>query len=157
MAKNVALEALQLGPRLDPELLDERPPGVLIHGERFGLASRAIQREHELPAEALTEGMGADERLELADEVSGRPGREVEIDPGLERNQTELLQAGDLALRERLVAKLGERRAAPERERLVEQLRGRRRVARRALVLRTPEQRLEAIPVEPPPGATCST
>ena len=50
------------------------------------------------------------------------PEREVGLDPLLERVQTLLLEATDLDLRERLVGKLRQWWAAPQRERLAEQL-----------------------------------
>ena len=104
----------------------------------------------ELPAEALAQRMGGDESFEVADEVLLRPGGEREVEPCLERDEAELLEAGDLALRERFVAQVGERRAAPERERLVDKRSGGRRVADRALVPCTGEQILETVAVEAP-------
>jgi hypothetical protein len=47
---------------------------------------------------------------------------EVGLDAILRRRHPQLLEARDLALRERVVAEVGESRAAPERERLREQL-----------------------------------
>ena len=74
------LEVAQLGPGLEPQLVQRRP-GVLEGGERVGVPAGAVEREHLLAAQALAQGMLGDERLELADEagvlavVERRPGR----------------------------------------------------------------------------------
>src|SRR6266542_108493 len=44
----------------------------------------------------------------------------IDLDSLLQRGQVQLLQAGDLGLGEALVAEVGERRTAPERERLLQ-------------------------------------
>ena len=48
-----ALEASELEARLEPELLHERATRVAIRGERLRLPPRAVQREHQLGAQAL--------------------------------------------------------------------------------------------------------
>ncbi len=118
LAEDGALEALEGGARLDPELLDEQLPRLLVDGERFGLAPVAVEGEHELAAEALAVRVLRDEGLELGDEVAAVPEGEVGVDPLLEGGQSQLLEAGDLRLCERLVGEVGERRAVPEGERL---------------------------------------
>ena len=50
VGENRLLETLQRLAGLDPELVDEQPSRVAIHLERFRLAARAIQREHQLSA-----------------------------------------------------------------------------------------------------------
>jgi hypothetical protein len=62
--------------------------------------------------------MTGDERLELGDDLVATSEREVGLDPLLDGGQAELLEAGDLLLSERVEGELGERRAAPEPERL---------------------------------------
>jgi hypothetical protein len=59
-----------------------------------------------------------DQALELADELAPVPEGELGIDPLLDRSQTQLLEPRDLALGERLVGEIGERGAAPERQRV---------------------------------------
>ena len=44
------VERLQLRPRLDAKLLDERATCVVVGGERFGLPARAVEREHQVRA-----------------------------------------------------------------------------------------------------------
>ena len=54
--------------------------------------------------------------------------REIGVDPILERGGAQLLQTGDVRLRERLVAQVGERRASPEAEGIAQNVRGALRV-----------------------------
>ena len=75
------------------------PAAVAIRLERLRVPTRAVEREHQLPAEPLHERMLGDERLELADELAVATELEVGVDPRLERAQPQLLEAGDLRLR----------------------------------------------------------
>ena len=61
--------------------------------------------------------MLGDERAQLADEIGGLPAGQLGREALLDRLQVQLLQARDLALRELVEAMVGERRAAPQRER----------------------------------------
>ena len=61
-------------------------------------------------------GCSADERLELGNELGVAAEGEVGLDPLLESGQAQLLEASDLALRERLGREVRKRRSAPERE-----------------------------------------
>ena len=57
LAQDRPLESLQLGSRLETELV-RRPPSALAIGlESIGLTSGAIEREHQLPLEALARGV----------------------------------------------------------------------------------------------------
>ena len=47
------VEVMELGARLDPELLDEDLAGVAVGLQRVGLAAAAIQREHQLRVQPL--------------------------------------------------------------------------------------------------------
>ena len=58
--------------------------------------------------------------------------REVGLDPLLERRQPQILEPSRLDARERLVGELGQRRPAPQGERLAQQARRARRARRRA-------------------------
>ena len=122
-----SFEAAQFRPRLDGELLDQsgsrRPIGV----QSVRLPARAVEREHELAAQALRQRVLGDETLELADELAVTTEREIRVDAILERGQANLLEPSDLALRPRFVGELDEWRAAPEPECLAQPLgRGRR-------------------------------
>ena len=100
------------------------------------------------PRQPLAQRVLGDERLELADELRVAAEREVGVDPLLERREAELLEPDDRGLRERLVGEVGERGAAPERERLAQRRRGRSASPAGAVRLALAEQALEAVQVE---------
>ena len=112
------LEGLELAARLEPELVGERTARVLVARERIRLTARAVEGEHELGAQPLARGVLADERLELGDQGRVAAERQIGLDALLERQQPELVEPGDLGLRELLVGEVRERRAAPHVERL---------------------------------------
>src|SRR6266516_690138 len=64
--------------------------------------------------------MLVDDRLQLTHELGVVAAGEVVLDPLLQASEAELFQAGDLGLREALVAKVGEGWASPEGKRLRE-------------------------------------
>ena len=117
------LEPLELLARLQSQLLRELAAGLAVGVERLGLPAGAVEREHQLAAQALPQRMLGDERLELADQLGVAAAGQIGVDPLLERRQPQLLETGDLGLRERLVGEVGERRPAPKRERLAQLLR----------------------------------
>ena len=114
------LQPLQGETGLEAELLVEQPACVAVGLERRRLAAGAVQGEHQLSPQALAERLRGDDRLQLGDELAVAAEREVGVDPVLERGEPQLREAGGLGRRERLLRELGERRAAPERERLAE-------------------------------------
>ena len=82
-----ALELAQRLAGLDPQLLDQRAACALVHGERVGLAARAVEREHQLPAQPLAQRVLRDQPLELGDELRMTAEREVGVDPVFERRR----------------------------------------------------------------------
>ena len=67
--------------------------------------------------------MGGDERVETAGELAVAPEAEERLDPVFRGGEAKLLEAVDLVTREVVEGELGECRAPPERERLVEHAR----------------------------------
>jgi hypothetical protein len=120
VAQDLRLQLLQLRAGLDPELLDEAHPRRLVGVERLRLPAGAVEREHQQAPEGLAQRVLADERVELADDVAVAAELEVGVDPLLERNKAQLLQPVRVRLRPCVEGELGERRAAPEAERLAE-------------------------------------
>jgi hypothetical protein len=115
-----ALQLAQALSRLDPELLDELAPGVLVGLERVGLAVASVQREHQLRAQALPVGVLGDQRLELPHDLGVTAERELRLDQLFHRRHAQILETRDLRLRERLIREIGEHRASPQAERPVE-------------------------------------
>ena len=120
MAEDLQLELLQRRPRLEAELLDQRPAPSLKRVQRVGLPAAAIQRQHQLAAQPLSEHVLGDQRLELRHQLEMAAGRQVGVDPILQRRQPQLLQTGDLALRERLAPQIGQRLPPPQRQRITQ-------------------------------------
>ena len=54
---------------LDPEFVDQRRSGPLVGTERLRLSSGAVEGEHRLAAELLTQGMLAHQALQLTHEL----------------------------------------------------------------------------------------
>ncbi len=75
----------QVGPRLEAKLVSERVSRILVRLERIGLASRPIQRKHQLHAEALRVPMLADQGLDLRNDLEVMPELELAVDHVLER------------------------------------------------------------------------
>lgn len=91
-----------------------------MHFERLGLASGAVEAEHELAAQALSERVCGDEHFELAAELGVATGAQVGVDPLLQRREPQLLEPCDLRLRERLVGEVSEWWPAPQAERFAQ-------------------------------------
>ena len=80
------------------------------------------------PRRRFAQRVLADELLELGDQLGVAAERQISLDPTLERDQPLLLQAGDVALRERLVREVRQWRPAPQRERLAQPVAAARRI-----------------------------
>ena len=92
--------------------------------------------------------MLADQRVELGRHLRVAPAREVGLEPVAEAGEAQVLEPRDLGLREALAADVGERGAAPQRERVAQRRRRRARIAARELVAPAPRARREAVGVE---------
>ena len=82
-----AVELLQAAAGVDAELVHEHSPGVVVGLERLGLPTRAIERQHQLPPEALAQGVRVDQALEVADELRVGACVELRLDPLLEHGE----------------------------------------------------------------------
>ena len=111
------MEVPQLGAGLHADRLHESRACVPVGRQRFRLPARAIQREHLLRPQSLAQRLIRDQRPELAEDLSVATRGEVGVDRHLGRLQPQLLQSSYLGARERLVSHVGERTAAPQRQR----------------------------------------
>ena len=123
------LEISQRRTWLDADLLHQRLASLAKRGERIALAARAIEREHQLAAQALAERVASYQRLDLAGEIRSAES-EVGVDPVLERTQPQLREASDLRRGERLEGEVRQGRAAPQSEGQAQLVGGRPRFAR---------------------------
>ena len=111
------MEVPQLGAGLHADRLHESRACVPVGRQRFRLPARAIQREHVLRPHSLAQRLIRDQRPQLAEDLSVATRGEVGVDRHLGRLQPQLLQSSYLGARERLVSHVGERTAAPQRQR----------------------------------------
>ena len=89
--------------------------------QRVRLPARAVEREHDLAAQALAQRVLGDQRLELGHDGVVIAEREVSVDALLERDDAKLFEPARLGFGIRLVRDLGVRRPAPQRERVVQE------------------------------------
>ena len=125
------LHLLQLAPWFDPELLHEQSPRLPVDLERLRLAARAVQREHELPAQPFAQRRLRHESLEVPDDLRVAAEGELRVGEVLLRAEPQLLQPSDVGLAGVVVVQVGQRGAAPQREPLVQRPRRRIRIAPR--------------------------
>ena len=92
--EDVLVEIAQRLRRFDAELVDEPSACRLEGGQRVGLPSGAIERQHLQLDEALLEGMRDDQCLQLAQQFAVAAELEVELDPFDDRGESLLLRAG---------------------------------------------------------------
>src|SRR5215217_9243555 len=83
------------------------------------------------------------ELLQLRDDERVLAERQARVDALFHRGEAQLLEPGDVSLRERLERDIGQSRPPPQPERIVEQTPRRRSVALEARSPRGPDERLE--------------
>ena len=120
LAQHRTLELPQRRGRLDPKLLRESSPRVLIGAERIGLPARPEEREHQLRARPLPKRLLRDQLLELADQRVMPTERELRFDPQLNRAGPELFESSPLRALRWLGVEIGHRFAAPETQSVAE-------------------------------------
>ena len=114
--KDLLLEGTKLGRGLEPEVIESA--ACVVEGvQRLGLAARAVQRAHLERAKGLTVRVRGDERLELGGEGRVPSGVEIRRDAGFDGCKPALLEQPGARASELLVGMIGERRAAPQRQR----------------------------------------
>ena len=148
MRQDRPLEVLQGRPGLDSELVHQRRSRVPVALKRVGLTPGAVEREHQLPLQALAQRMLVNKRLELADQRLAIAQRKVRVDPILKRRQALLLEPRDLALRERLIGEIGQRRPRHSARASRKPLPPSSRIASLQHAATLSDQRLEALQVD---------
>ena len=117
--------------RLDAELLDERPPRVVVALQRLGAAAGPVQREHQLRARPLTQRVLGHDTLQLGDQLLVTAERQLSLGPFLARAEAELAEPRQRRGRERRVREVCQRGAAGQCHGLAEQVARRPRVTAR--------------------------
>ena len=109
---------MEIGPRLDTCLVNQQLPCPVKDLGRLRLSPRTVERQHELTAEALPEGVLEHEPFDLPHETGMPSKRELSINAVFERVEPHLLQPVGLRHDEWLVCQVGIGRPPPEAERL---------------------------------------
>ena len=148
LAQHLAVELLQLGSRVEAELLREPLTSPRVHLQGVRLPSRPVERDDELGAEPLVERVRGDERLELTDRLAVPPGRELGVGCRLQGRQPQRFEAGDLGLHPVDVVEVGVRPPPPEPQRVAQVPRRARRVAQPEGLLPGADELLELVSVD---------
>ena len=106
MAEDRCLQVSQRLARFDAQLFNERCAAVLVDGERLDLLAGAIEGKHQELTQAFTEWVLTYQRVEFGHDRPMSAQREIGPQSSFQGNQAQLLQPGDLAAGEVLVAKL---------------------------------------------------
>ena len=81
LAQDPRVEVAQLGPGLDPELVDEGGAQLAVGAQRVGLAPGAVQRQQALGPEPLTQRVPGGQRLEFCDRLPMASAHELRVHP----------------------------------------------------------------------------
>ena len=120
LAEDCALQLLQDRARIEAEILGEDFARRAVHLERIRLAVAAVEREHPLLEEPLAIRVLCGDRFELGDDGVVAAAGELGVVAKLERAEPQLLEALGLGRAPDLLRQVGERRPAPDRERLAQ-------------------------------------
>ena len=94
MAEDLPFELCQEGAGLETELVLKHPPAPAVDLECFGLPAGPVERDHELSAELLAQGVVGDQRLQLRDELGVVAELQLRLDSLLDRRRGEAPPGG---------------------------------------------------------------
>ena len=118
------MQGAQRSGRLEPELVVEDIAGAGVHLERVRLPSRLVQGRHQQPGESLLGRVGADDRVEVGNDVGGPAQRQQQLRALGQGCEPQLGESGGLDRRPRLVGEVRERLPGPAAQRRAVQLGG---------------------------------
>ncbi len=110
--------------RVHAQLLAEAGTHGLVGVQRAGLTSAAVEREDQLPAQSLVQGLPTDECLELADQRGVPAAGEVGLDAVLHDLQALRVQPAGVTAERGEPVEAHEGGSTPQPERLPQQVRG---------------------------------
>ncbi len=111
--QDLGLQPAQRFGRIETEFLGEPVSQQSIRPQRIDLATRPVQRQHQLAGQLLAQRMQPDQGLQLMDELSCPTATEIRLDARTDRLEAERFEAADLRLGELLVLKVRERGTSP--------------------------------------------
>ena len=101
------LQVTQPLPRLDAQLIAQDPAQLPVNAQRIGLASAAVQREHQLCMQLLIERVVGGQRLQLQQQLGVLTERKPGLGQRPDRPQPQLLQPSRLFLQPRQARDVG--------------------------------------------------
>ncbi len=129
VVEDLLLELLQLRRRVDPQLVGQQPPRLLICAEGISLPARSIQGEHELAPETFSKRVLGRQVLELGNESLMPTEGQMRVDAQFHGGEPQTVQPSrQVPQGGRLVGDIDQRNAVPEIERIREAPAGLRRV-----------------------------
>jgi hypothetical protein len=124
LLQHLLVQPLQLGRRVDAELLGEQRLHALEGRERLCLPAGTVQSQHQVGPQSLAERVRDDQRLELCDELPAPTADERCGHVVLGRGDAQLLQTHHRRDERRCAGEVAEGRAVPQLQRPPERLRG---------------------------------
>ena len=115
------MDLLQRGGGVDAELVGQPPADVLVRGQRVGLPAGRVERADLLAADALAQRVIPGQCLQLDQHLGVRAELQRGVDAVLGGGEPAPGEPVGRGVRPRLAGRVGQRRAAPERERFGEQ------------------------------------
>ena len=108
VVEDAGFHLTQARARVDPELVDQAVTDLGVGPQRFGLASRSVERQHEQLPQALAERVVPAQRLQLAHQFVVMAELQVRFDSTLGCHQGQLVEMGPLGVGKAGVGELGQ-------------------------------------------------
>jgi hypothetical protein len=121
--EDLLLHLLRLRGRFEPEILVQDPPELVVYDQRLAPPAAAMQRLHKPNVERFVQPVVGDQAAQLTDDLAWPVVGQVGLDPCGYRFQSLFLQVHRQAVQAGAHADIHQCGAAPERQRLAEQLR----------------------------------
>ena len=113
LGEDLLVQGAQRGGRLEPELVVEDVAGAGVHVERVRLPSGLVEGGHQQPGERLVGRVGADDRVEVGNDVGWPAQRQQQLGTFSQGREPQLGESGGLDRRPRLVGEFRERLPGP--------------------------------------------
>ena len=113
MKKDSVLQVAQLRGGLDTELFSQETAEVGESLQGFRLPAQPVERNHQLPAQALSQGILLDQVPEPIQHLCLPAECQLCVDGILERHEAQFIESADLRLGKRLISEIGQRRSSP--------------------------------------------
>ena len=114
------VQRAQLGSRVDAKLVGQQTPYALVRPQRVGLPATPVQSGHQLRPERLSQRVPVGQDPQFGHELGMPAERKVRLDLPVERVQALFGQPCDRVAVQRLRGHVGQRLAAPLRQRLAQ-------------------------------------